>query len=76
MDINIEALFQEMENDSELQQVKQRLTALEAQIKSRVSEDVWLLLLEWEAVWAEYLTVCVKRVYAVAYEAGKGVKEG
>lgn len=66
MDPNIQALLQQLDQDPDLQAIKKQLASLEAQIKPRVSEDAWLLLLKWEAEWAQYLTLCTKRIYTLA----------
>ena len=66
----IERFLEAMENDPELRAVKARLTRLEVEIRRRVGEEAWELLLEWESEWAHYVTICTKRLYPLAYKAG------
>ena len=55
-------LLDEIEDDPDVKACKERLLALEGRIKQAVSDDAWELLLEWEAEWANYATLCAKRL--------------
>jgi hypothetical protein len=59
----VDQFLQQLENDPELQAIKDKLSLLEKQIKGVVSDEAWQYLLEWEETWAQYLTLCIQRLH-------------
>ena len=72
----LDRFMQQMESDPELKACKERLAVLEKKLKTRVNDEEWDLLLEWEAEWANYVAICTKRLYPVAYRDGAYDKNG
>jgi hypothetical protein len=64
-------VLQQLEQDPELQGIKARMLEVETVIKATVSDENWGKFLEWEALWAEYLTLYAERLFPVAYRAGR-----
>jgi hypothetical protein len=58
----IDQLFVQLEDDPELQAIQKQLAALEARIKTVVSDEAWELVLEWESLWAQYVTRCMEKL--------------
>ncbi|TCP55932.1 hypothetical protein EV586_103591 [Tumebacillus sp. BK434] len=55
-------LLERLDDDPDLRVVQKQLSALEEKIKRVVSEDAWDLVLEWEALWAHYVTLCLEKL--------------
>lgn len=72
----MDQLLEQVEQDPEVQAIKANLTRLEHEIKGRVADDVWQLLLDWEAEWAAYATVCARKMCALACREGRQEEMG
>ncbi|HEU4963722.1 MAG TPA: hypothetical protein VFV52_07650 [Bacilli bacterium] len=65
----IDQLWDHLEQDPDVLALKEKLSLLEAQIKAHTSDEVWQLLLQWEAEWAAYATLCAQRMYEWASQS-------
>ncbi|ASS76604.1 hypothetical protein CIG75_17620 [Tumebacillus algifaecis] len=59
----INRMLEQLDDDPELHVLQKQLSSLEEQIKTVVSEDAWDLVLEWEALWAQYVTICLEKLH-------------
>ena len=55
-------LWQQVENDPEILALKVKMREVEQQLRATVPDGPWAIFLEWEALWAQYLTLCVERL--------------
>ena len=56
-----ERFVEGIEGDPEIVEVKQKMLEIEKKIKGAADELTWDMLLEWEALWAEYVEVCIRK---------------
>lgn len=64
-------LWQQVENDPEILALKAKMREVEQQLRAAVPDGTWAIFLEWEALWAQYLTLYVERLYPLVYEKGR-----
>lgn len=60
---DFERYLDELDQDPELHALKSQLSILEAKLRPLVSEEAWMIFLDWESVWVQYLELCVQRLY-------------
>jgi hypothetical protein len=60
---DVERFLDDLDQDPEVHALKSQLSVLESQLRPLVSEEAWMLFLKWESVWAQFLELCVQRLY-------------
>ncbi|MBL0386993.1 hypothetical protein JJB07_10030 [Tumebacillus sp. ITR2] len=60
---DVERYLDELDHDPVIKALKAQLSSLEAELRPLVSDQVWMLLLNWESLWVQYTQVCVERLY-------------
>jgi hypothetical protein len=55
-------LWQQVERDPEIVALKAKMRELEHRLREVVADEAWEIFLEWEALWAQYLTLTIERL--------------
>ena len=66
-----DTLWEHLEHDPDILALKSRMRDVEDLLRAAVSDEHWAVFLEWEALWAQYVTLYVERLYPLVLEKGR-----